>query len=89
LFISVGILAPDVIQELPAPADKAKQSPPGVKILLMECQVFCQVSDSPREKRDLHLRRAGIGLMSAVLPNDLVLVEGLFGHEAVTSFLLK
>jgi hypothetical protein len=59
-----------------------------VKVFLVDRQVFGEISDSPGKESDLHLRRAGVGVMKPMLPNDLLLVCNRFGHEAITPFLL-
>jgi hypothetical protein len=59
-----------------------------VKVFLVDRQVFGKISDSPGKESDLYLRRAGVGVMKPMLPNDLLLVCNRFGHEAITPFLL-
>ena len=65
--IPLDVVAPEVIQQTTALTDEHQQTSTAVMILLMDLQVLREMVDAPREERNLHLRRAGVGLVEAVL----------------------
>ena len=60
-----------------------------MKVFLVDCQVIGKIPYSPGQESDLHLRRAGVGVMTPKLSDGLLLVYGCLGHEAILSFLLN
>jgi hypothetical protein len=72
--ISGDILAPEVVEHPPAPADHQEQTSPGVVVLLMGLQVLGEIRDAPSEDGDLNLRGTGVRLASPVLGDELGLV---------------
>jgi hypothetical protein len=58
----------------PAPAaDELEQPAPRVVVLGVRAEMLRQLVDAPRQQCDLDLRRAGVGVASAVLADDLAL----------------
>src|SRR5206468_1213190 len=65
-----------------AAADHLEQPAARMVVLGMRAQVRGEVVDPCRQKRDLHLRRAGVGVAAAVLADDSLLVFLCEGHVA-------
>src|SRR4051794_31768956 len=65
--VPLDVVAPEVIQQAPTLTHEHEQPTAAVMILLVDLQVLREVVDAPREERHLHLRRAGVGLVEAVL----------------------
>src|SRR5215204_321431 len=82
--IALEVVLLHVVQEPPPPADELQQPPPGVVVLGMRAQVLGEVVDPARQHRDLNLGGAGVGLVAAVLPDQLLL--DFLGEGHVASF---
>jgi hypothetical protein len=65
--IPFDVVAPEVIQQTTATTHEHQQTSTAVMILLVDLQVLREMVDTPREERNLHLRRAGVGLVEAML----------------------
>src|SRR6476661_4787691 len=65
--VPLDVVAPEVIQQPPTLTHEHEQSTAAVMVLLVDLQVLREMVDAPREERHLHLRRAGVGLVEAVL----------------------
>src|SRR5918911_2651743 len=62
------------VVEQPAPlADQQQQPAAAVVVVLVLLQVLGEVADALREQGHLHLGRAGVALLGAVLRDDLLL----------------
>ena len=53
---------------------RLKRWPRAVLVLLVDLEVLGEVVDAAGEQRDLHLGRAGVGLVEPVLGDDLGLL---------------
>ena len=62
LPISLDVLFLQVVQEPPTPADEPQETPARVVVLLVRPEVLGELLDPARQERDLHLRRAGVGV---------------------------
>src|SRR6185369_4793566 len=62
--LKVGLL--EVVQKTAAAADEFHQSAAAVMVLRVRLEMLGQVSDSIREKCDLHFGRPGIAVMRAI-----------------------
>src|SRR5205085_11895698 len=71
--VALEVVLLQVIQEATALPDELEQPPPRVMVVLVGAQMLGQVVDPLRQHRDLHLRRAGVGIAAAVLRDDLLL----------------
>src|SRR4051794_31859152 len=69
IAIVVGLL--QVVEQATTPADQLEQSAAAVMVLRMRLEVLGEVGDTVRQKRDLHLRRAGVAVMGGVARNQL------------------
>ena len=65
--VPLDVVALEVAQQPTALTDKHQETSTAVMILLVDLQVLREMVDAPREERYLHLRRASIGLVEAVL----------------------
>ena len=72
LAVAVDIDAGEISQQLAAVADHLEKAATRVMILIVLLQMQRQVVDTRREKRDLHLRRSGIGGVELILRYDLL-----------------
>src|SRR5687767_8060485 len=71
------------IAEQAAPlADEHQQSPPGMVVLRMLLEVLREAVDPLGQERDLHLRRPGVALVSAVLLDQALLAVHGERHRA-------
>lgn len=61
----------DVLQQATATTHEQQQTAPRVVIVLVHLEVFGEVLDALGQQRDLRLRGAGIGVVQAVLAQDL------------------
>ena len=78
LAVGVEVRALEVVKELAAARNHAKQAAAAVVILGVHLEVLGKVVDAGREKSDLDFRRAGIAFGALELSNDLRL--GQFRH---------
>src|SRR5215831_21016323 len=78
--VALEVVLLQVVQEAAAPPDELEQPAPRVMVVLVRAQMLGQLVDPLREHRDLHLRRAGVGLAAAVLRDDLLLCFLGQGH---------
>src|SRR6185312_12795116 len=74
LHIDLG----DVLEQPAPPADQQQQPTPRVVVVLVHLQVLGQIGDPLGQQRDLGLRGAGVGVMQAVLAQNVLF---LFGGE--------
>ncbi len=65
--VSLDIVVLHVVEQAAPATDELHQSPPGVMISPVDLEVLCQVVDASSEERNLHLWRAGVGLVKPVL----------------------
>lgn len=65
--VPLDVVAPEVIQQPTTTTHEHQQATTAVMVLLVELQMLRQVVDAPREERNLHLRRTGIGSVEAML----------------------
>ncbi len=72
--ISLGVDAPQIVQQSPSLADQLQKSTSGVVILLVRLEVLREFPNAFGQERDLHFRRAGVGLVGAVFAEDLGLL---------------
>src|SRR5204863_109809 len=56
-----------------AAADELQEAAPRVVVLRVRAQMLRELVDAPRQQRDLNLRRAGVGVGTAMLADDLLL----------------
>src|SRR5205823_6438257 len=71
--IALEVVLLQVIQEAAALAYELEQPTSRVVVVLVGAQMLGQVVDPLRQHRDLDLRRTGVGLVAAVLRDDLLL----------------
>lgn len=69
-----------VLQKALAATNEEKQTTTGVVIVLVILEVLGEVVDAMRQKRNLHLGRAGVTLAQTVFLNDLLLDGGIVSH---------
>ena len=69
--VSLVIVLLEIVEKPPSLAYKHEEAPAGVVILNMNLEVLREMIDALAEQRNLHLRRAGIGLMDSELLNNL------------------
>jgi hypothetical protein len=67
LAIAFDVGALEIVEEATATADHLQQALPAVVILRVRPEVTCEVVDILGENGNLNLRRAGVGLVGAVL----------------------
>ena len=65
--VTLNVVPPEVIQQATATTDEHQQATTAVMVLLVELQMLRQVVDTPREERNLYLRRTGVGPVEAML----------------------
>ena len=65
--VPLDVVAPEIIQQPTTTTHEHQQATTAVMVLLVELQMLRQVVNTPREERNLHLRRTGIGPMEAML----------------------
>ena len=70
-FVTLRAAVFDVCQQPAALRYKAQQASPRRMIFFMCLKVFRQLSDTRAQKRDLHFRRPGVGLVDLVPGYDL------------------
>src|SRR5438309_2292443 len=58
-----------IVEQAPAAPDELQEAAAGVVILRVRLEVLGQVDDPVRQQRDLHLGRARVGVVGAVLRN--------------------
>src|SRR3954470_21876979 len=80
--IALEILPLKVVQEAAAAADELQQATTRVVVVLVTAQVLGELVDALCQHRDLHLRRAGVGLVFAELLNVLQLLFLGEGHPS-------
>src|SRR5204862_4839956 len=83
--VALEVVLLQVVQEAAAPPDELEQPAPRVVVVLVGAQMLGQVVDPLREHRGLYLRRARVGRVLAVLPDDLLL--RFLGQGHALSFL--
>lgn len=71
LLVSLGRSVFEVIQQAPALSHQAEKTPAGMMILGMGLEVILQLEDPLAQNRNLHFRRAHIGLMKPIFVNHL------------------
>ena len=54
-FVSCKLLGAHIIEKTSPSADKLQEPPPGMKILFMGFEMFCQLGDPFRYEGNLHL----------------------------------
>jgi hypothetical protein len=69
-LIPLEVSIADVSQQCRPVAHHPEQAAPGGVILGMRSKMFRQIVDSPRQQRDLHLRRSGVSFMDFVIPDN-------------------
>ena len=77
--VPLDVVAPEVVEHATAAADEHQQPALRVKVLLVDLHVLRQVTDALGEERDLHLGRAGVGVVQLVA---LLIVAALSGMRA-------
>jgi hypothetical protein len=82
--VPFDILSPHILQKPLAATDQAEQPSPGGVVRGMQSQVRRQVPDPRGEDRNLHLRRTGVGLASAIVRDDLGFCCGIERHRTLT-----
>src|SRR5687768_3129551 len=65
--VPLDVVPSEVVEQTPPLANEHEQPAAGVMVLLVDLQVRREHVDAPGQERDLHLRRAGVGLVEAVL----------------------
>src|SRR5271170_4387584 len=65
--VPLDVVASEVVEQPTSTTDHHEQTPTGVMVLAVDLQMLRQMVDALREERDLHLGRAGIGLVEAML----------------------
>ena len=65
--VPLDVVAPEVVEQATPPTDEHQEPSAGVMVLLVDLQVRREHVDPLGEERDLHLGRAGVGLVEAVL----------------------
>ena len=65
--VPLDVVAPEVVEHPTATTDEHEQAPLRVKVLLVDLHVLGQVTDAFGEDRNLHLGRARVGVVGAVL----------------------
>src|SRR5688572_5684030 len=65
--VALDVDVAQVRLEALALADELQEAPAAVMVLLVHLQVLVELVDASGEERDLHLGRAGVGLVGAVL----------------------
>src|SRR5262249_47635220 len=85
--VALEVVLLHVVQEATATTDELEQPAPRIVVVLVGAQMLRQLVDPLCEHRDLHLRRAGVGLAAAVLRDDLLLCFLGQGQNAL-SFLV-
>ena len=68
--VSLDIYLGQVVEQRAALTDHLEEAAAGVMVLLVDLEVLGEVVDSPGEKSDLYLGRAGVTLMSRILLHD-------------------
>src|SRR6185312_2517014 len=79
--VALEIVLLQVVQKATATADELQQPATRVVVVAVRAQMLGQLVDPPGEHRDLHLRRAGVGLAAAVLRDQFLLGFLREGHE--------
>ena len=74
LVVAAGILALEVVEQPPPPADELQKSASGVVILRVRLEVVGQVCDAVSQQRDLDLGRARVGVVCPILPRGVRLL---------------
>ncbi|CDZ88735.1 conserved hypothetical protein [Rhodococcus ruber] len=74
--VAVDVDLLDVLEQPATTTDQQQQAAAGVVVVLVLLQVLGQVLDALGEHRDLRLGRSGVGLVEAVLAEDLLLLLG-------------
>ena len=79
--VALDVVLGDVVEQPPATTDQLQQAASGVVVLLVGLQVLVEVVDALGEECDLDLGRAGVGVVLAMLGDDVRLVDiDLLGH---------
>jgi len=79
-LIPFEIFAFEVCQQTATLADHPEQALPGVMVFLVDPEVFGEVLDGPREKRDLNLGRSRIRIVGPEAGDGLGLFFRAQGH---------
>ena len=69
-FVAFGIGLSEVVEQAATPAHHHEKAAPGGVVLLMRLEMLRQFTNTRTQDRDLHLGRAGVGRVSAVLVNQ-------------------
>jgi hypothetical protein len=69
--VPVDILTLEIVEKVPALADQLEQTTAGMMILFVGLKMIGQIGNPLRQQCDLHLRRAGIGVMRFEFLNNL------------------
>src|SRR5262245_43703633 len=75
----------DVLEQPTPTADQQQQTAPRVVVVLVHLQVLGQVGDALGQQRDLGFRGAGVGVMQAILAQNVLLLFGGERHEITPS----
>ena len=75
----------DVLEQPATTTDQQQQPATRVVIVLVHLEVLGQIGDALGQHRDLGLRRTGVGVMQAVLAEDLFFLLGGERHETTPS----
>jgi len=65
--VTLYVVVVQVVEEAATFADHHQQASAAVVVFLVNLEVFGEVGDTTSEKRNLHLGRAGVGIVEAVL----------------------
>src|SRR5712692_10051989 len=60
-----------IVEKTATASDQLEQSAPAVVVLRMRLEMLRQIADAIRQKCDLHLRRAGVVVVGAILRNQI------------------
>src|SRR5262245_7072739 len=71
--VGLEVLALEVVQEPAAPAHELEQAAARVVVLRVRAEMLGELVDPLRQQRNLHLRRPRVGVVLAVLADDVVL----------------
>jgi hypothetical protein len=84
--IALDIIFSQIIEQVTPLADQLEQSPSRMMIFLMRLEMLCQIRDPVAEKRNLHLRRAGVFVMRSELLNYLLFSLSVQWHDTFILF---
>src|SRR5436190_9648068 len=68
ITLEVGLL--EIVEKAAAASDEFEKPATAVMILRVRFEMLVEISNSVRQKRDLHFRRTGIAVVRAILGNE-------------------